>query len=74
MTRRKQNKEIDDDLKSEDIAPPLKSECLNPIIKQQVEGIINSYLAPPVTGHSDARVAAHAVHAHPCLTSPESKN
>ena len=50
MTRRKQNKEIDDDLKSEDIAPPLKSECLDPIIKQQVEGIINSYLAPPRDG------------------------
>ena len=50
LIRQKQNQEIIKDLTSENQAPPLRSECLDPIVKQQVEQIINSYLAPPRDG------------------------
>ena len=50
MIRLKQNKEILTNLAPQNQAPILKSETLSPIIKSQVEEIINRYLAPPRDG------------------------
>ena len=48
INRKRQNREIESDFKEENIAP--KTHSLDPIIKMQVENIINNYLAPARDG------------------------
>ena len=48
INRRRQNREIESDFKAENIAP--KAHSLDPMIKSQVESIINNYLAPARDG------------------------